>query len=119
MAKYLGYDTDLTFLVDQYRRRQTSADQLPVHREAKMESYSISVVSKETGVHQSSLRRWEDIGLITPERIEVGRTTVRVFSAQDVDLLKRVKGLLDEGITLRTAFQWVRTSEQHSNEEED
>jgi DNA-binding transcriptional MerR regulator len=64
----------------------------------------INEVSKETGIHPSSLRRWESQGLIAPGRIVFGQTWVRVYSDQDLGLLKRVKALLDEGYRVRPAF---------------
>jgi MerR family transcriptional regulator, heat shock protein HspR len=73
-----------------------------------MELYGINAVSKETGIHESSLRRWETMGLICPGRVDLGKTTVRVFTKEDMDALKKVKDLMDSGIKIRTAFEWVR-----------
>lgn len=73
-----------------------------------MELYGINAVSTETGVHESSLRRWESMGLICPGRVDLGKTTVRVFTREDVEALKKVKDLMDSGIKIRTAFEWVR-----------
>ncbi len=67
----------------------------------------INEVSKETGIHPSSLRRWEALGFIAPGRISFGETWVRVYSDQDVELLKQVKKLMDEGYKLRAAFERV------------
>jgi hypothetical protein len=67
----------------------------------------INEVSKETGIHPSSLRRWEAMGFIAPGRISFGETWVRVYSDEDVELLKRVKRLMDEGYKLRAAFAKV------------
>jgi DNA-binding transcriptional MerR regulator len=64
----------------------------------------INEVFKETGIHPSSLRRWESLGLIVPGRIVFGQTWVRVYSDQDLALLKRVKVLMDQGYRLRPAF---------------
>lgn len=65
---------------------------------------SINEISKETGIHPSSLRRWESLGLIAPGRIVFGETWVRVYSDQELALLKRVKELIDEGYRVRPAF---------------
>jgi DNA-binding transcriptional MerR regulator len=65
----------------------------------------INEVSKETGIHPSSLRRWEGMGIIAPGRISFGETWVRVYSDEEVVLLKHVKELLDEGYKLRRAFE--------------
>jgi DNA-binding transcriptional MerR regulator len=65
----------------------------------------INDVSKETGIHPSSLRRWEYLGFIAPGRISFGETWVRVYSDDEVELLKHVKELMDEGYKLRRAFE--------------
>jgi len=65
----------------------------------------INEVSKETGIHPSSLRRWEGMGFIAPARISFGETWVRVYSDDEVELLKQVKKLMDEGYNLRRAFE--------------
>ncbi len=67
----------------------------------------INEVSKETGIHPSSLRRWESLGFIAPGRISFGETWVRVYSDDEVELLKQVKRLMDEGYKLRAAFEQV------------
>ena len=56
-------------------------------------------------MNTSSLRRWESLGLIAPERISFGETWVRVYSYEDVELLKRVKRLMDEEYRLGAAFE--------------
>ena len=68
-----------------------------------MDLYGINVVSLETGIHESSLRRWEEKGLITPARVDLGKTTVRVYTADEVALLGRAKELMDGGYKLRKA----------------
>jgi hypothetical protein len=65
----------------------------------------INEVSKETGIHPSSLRRWESLGFIAPGRISFGETWVRVYTDEEVELLRRVKALMDEGFRLRPAFE--------------
>jgi len=78
-----------------------------IRRNKEMVLNGINEVAKETGIHPSSLRRWESLGLIAPGRISFGETWVRVYSDEDVELLKRVKGLMDEGYKLRAAFERV------------
>jgi len=65
----------------------------------------INEVAKETGIHPSSLRRWESLGFIAPGRISFGETWVRVYSDEEVELLKQVKEFMDEGYKLRRAFE--------------
>ena len=56
-----------------------------------MNFYGINAASRETGVHESSLRRWEEMGLISPLRVDLGKTSVRIYTDEDVDLLKRLR----------------------------
>jgi DNA-binding transcriptional MerR regulator len=70
-----------------------------------MNHRGINAVAHETGIHPSSLRRWESLGLFSPERIQLGATCVRLYPPQTVDLLKRVKELMDEGYRLNAAFE--------------
>lgn len=65
---------------------------------------TIGAVSRETGVHPSSLRRYEERGFVSPQRVRVGGRQFRVYSADDVELLREVKGLVDDGYTVRAAF---------------
>jgi MerR family transcriptional regulator, heat shock protein HspR len=81
-----------------------------------MDLYGITDVSRETGVHPSSLRRWEDMGLIKPARLDCGTNGMRMYSEEEMELLRRVKELMDEGVTLKTAFMWATGKE---NSEED
>jgi hypothetical protein len=76
-----------------------------IRRNKDMVLSGINEVSKETGIHPSCLRRWEALGFITPGRISFGETWVRVYSDEDMELLQRVKRLLDEGYKLRAAFE--------------
>jgi DNA-binding transcriptional MerR regulator len=77
------------------------------YQEVIMELYGISAVAKETGIHESSLRRWEQMGLISPERVDMGQTSVRIYTEDELDLLKQVKELVEQGIVVRTAFEWA------------
>ena len=65
----------------------------------------INAVAKETGIHPSSLRRWEAMGLILPGRVDFGDTWARIYEEDEIALLKRVKELMDEGYRLRAAFE--------------
>jgi DNA-binding transcriptional MerR regulator len=65
----------------------------------------IGAVSEETGLSKSSLRRYESLGFISPGRIDFGNTWVRVYSREQVALLKEVKRLIDQGYRSRSAFE--------------
>ena len=75
-----------------------------------MELMTIGAVSHITGIHVSSLRRWERLGLIEPKRLLVGSSSHRIYSPKDVELLERVKEHLDDGYGLRRAFELARAA---------
>ncbi|WP_227766040.1 MerR family transcriptional regulator [Zhaonella formicivorans] len=60
--------------------------------------YQIGVVANFTGVNIRTLRQWEEAGLLKPARTQ-GNT--RMYSANDIDLIKRIKFLVeDKGVNL-------------------
>lgn len=63
--------------------------------------YPIRVVSNETGVNAITLRAWERrYGLITPKRTAKGH---RLYSEDDIRLIKQVVALLNRGIPISQA----------------
>ncbi len=82
-----------------------------------MNYYSIAAVAEELGVHESSLRRWEERELIFPERINMGKTTVRIYSKDDLELLRRGKELMHGGMNVGDAFR-VAHNETANQEEQ-
>ena len=59
--------------------------------------YVISVAAKLAGVHPQTLRIYERKGLVAPARTGGGS---RRYSDADIDLLRRVQELTDEGLNL-------------------
>ena len=59
--------------------------------------YVISVAAELAGVHPQTLRFYERKGLLAPERTS-GRS--RRYSDQDIELLRRIQELTNEGISL-------------------
>ena len=59
--------------------------------------YIISVAAELAGVHPQTLRIYERKGLLAPERTS-GRS--RRYSDQDIELLRRIQELTNEGISL-------------------
>lgn len=43
--------------------------------------------------------------MITPARVDLGKTTVRIYTADEVALLGRAKELMDGGYKLRKALE--------------
>ena len=59
--------------------------------------YAISVVAQLTGMHPQTLRQYDRLGLVTPERTAGGG---RRYSAVDVDRLREIQQLSADGIGL-------------------
>ncbi len=60
--------------------------------------YVISIAARMVGVQTHTLRYYEKIGIIEPSR---SQGKIRLYSENDIILLRRVRGLLDDlGINL-------------------
>lgn len=59
--------------------------------------YVISVAAELAGVHPQTLRIYERKGLLEPARTQGGS---RRYSDQDIDLLRRIQQLTDQGLNL-------------------
>ena len=59
--------------------------------------YGISVAADLVGMGVQTLRLYEARGLIEPARTDGG---TRLYSADDVDRLRRIGGLLNDGLNL-------------------
>lgn len=57
--------------------------------------YPMSVVERMTGLTRRRIRYYEQAGLLAPRRTEGGH---RLYSPENVDMLRRVKALIDRGI---------------------
>ncbi len=60
--------------------------------------YVISVAARILGTHTYTLRYYERIGLVGPKR---SQGNIRLYSDRDIDLLRRVKTLVEDmGVNL-------------------
>src|SRR4051794_28598854 len=59
--------------------------------------YVISVAAELAGVHPQTLRIYERKGLLEPARTQGGS---RRYSEQDIDLLRRIQELTEQGLNL-------------------
>ena len=60
--------------------------------------YVISVAARMIGVHPQTLRHYENVGLVIPERSE---GNIRLYSPADIDRLRQISRLTDElGVNL-------------------
>ncbi|MFK4750847.1 MerR family transcriptional regulator [Oceanobacter antarcticus] len=71
--------------------------------------YPIRIVSAETGINAITLRAWERrYGLIEPKRTAKGH---RLYTEQDIQLIKRVIALLNRGIPISQAQAMLANGE--------
>jgi MerR family transcriptional regulator, heat shock protein HspR len=70
--------------------------------------YIISVAAELAGVHPQTLRIYERKGLVRPQRTS-GNT--RRYSPADIDLLRRIQGLTQEGVNLAGAKRIIALEE--------
>ena len=59
--------------------------------------FAISVVAQLTGMHPQTLRQYDRLGLVTPQRTTGGG---RRYSATDIDRLREIQQLSADGIGL-------------------
>lgn len=59
--------------------------------------YVISVAADLAGMHAQTLRQYDRLGLVTPERTSGGG---RRYSARDIESLRQVQELSNEGVSL-------------------
>ena len=62
---------------------------------------SIGATSKMTGVTQKQIRHWEARGYIPAAmRVVCGEKAYRYFTAEQIEIIAKIKGYLDQGYTL-------------------
>ncbi|HZU14126.1 MAG TPA: MerR family transcriptional regulator [Chloroflexota bacterium] len=67
-------------------------------RQRGRQRYTIGVAADLVNVHQQTLRHYERLGLIEPER---GRGDIRYFSPHDIDRIMQIRRLVEElGVNL-------------------
>ncbi len=59
--------------------------------------YAISVAAQLTGLHPQTLRQYDRLGLVCPQRTN-GRN--RLYSGRDIELLREVSRLSAEGVSI-------------------
>lgn len=72
--------------------------------------YVISVAARMLGTRTHTLRYYERIGIIEPKR---SQGNIRLYSERDIDLLRRVKALVDDmGVNLAGVEVVLRMMQQ-------
>ena len=67
------------------------------HNPENQPCFHISVVSEMLGLHPQTIRNYERIGLIRPSRTD---GNMRLFSAEDVDRVKKIQSYTNMGVNL-------------------
>lgn len=84
--------------------------------EITLNSYTISVVEKLTGIKPMTLRAWERrYSFLKPLRTDTGH---RLYSFADVRKIKAIKKLLDNGFSVSRAANIVEKDESYLQEDE-
>jgi MerR family transcriptional regulator/heat shock protein HspR len=78
--------------------------------------YVISVVAEITGLHPQTLRQYDRLGLVSPDRTHGGG---RRYSARDISRLQIVQALAAEGINLSGIQRILDLREQVLHLEQD
>jgi DNA-binding transcriptional MerR regulator len=60
-------------------------------------NYTMAIAVRLTGVESHRIRRYEEGGLLTPERTDGNQ---RLFSESDIEIIKQAAKLEDEGINV-------------------
>ncbi len=78
--------------------------------------YSIRVAARLVGLHVQTLRYYERSGLVQPQR---SRGNVRYYSDSDVELIQKIKSLIDElGVNLAGVDVIMRMSRRMAEMED-
>lgn len=72
--------------------------------------YSTSAAAREADASVKQLYYWEQIGIIKPRYERFGLRQFRRYARDDIETLRMIKGLLDEGFTLKAAVQRTRNA---------
>ena len=85
-----------------------------MHAPPDMAVYPMGTVVRLTGVAAPKLRFWENkYRLIQPRRDRIGR---RLYSKRDLQRIKRIQHLLDEGLNLIVVSEMLEAEERNEPE---
>ena len=74
--------------------------------------YSIGAASRMTGVNARQIRNWEARGYIPDAyRVVCGDIAYRYFTLKQIEIIKTIKGYLDQGYTLSHASKMARNGQ--------
>lgn len=102
-------------IVDFRRERESGLTQDPISRSTRG-VYAISVTSELSGIAPQTLRLYERRGLLTPSRSDGG---TRRYSDDDLERLKRITELVEQGVNLAGVAQVLDLQTKHGQLESD
>ncbi|MFD6949923.1 hypothetical protein A6A08_08850 [Nocardiopsis sp. TSRI0078] len=73
--------------------------------------YTISVAADLVGISAQSLRLYEQRGLLRPARTDGG---TRLYSDNDIALLRRISDLVDQGVNLTGVARIIELQEENT-----
>ena len=74
---------------------------------------SSSEITRKLNISLRQLYYWELKGIVKPRMITMGSREFKRYSANDVDILRQIKDFLDQGYTLSSAVQRVRSAQKN------
>jgi len=75
----------------------------------QQKTFSITQVSKMTGVSQSRIREWHEKGFLAEvQRISVGSRLHRRFTEKDIQMISRIHDYQKQGFVLQIAVEKAR-----------
>ena len=80
----------------------------------KVHWFSSSEVTRELNISLRQLYYWELKGIVQPKMVTMGSRSFKRYSLEDIEKLRRVKRLLDEGYTLAAASKQAQNATQRS-----
>ena len=83
-------------------------DSMNTPRSAVNKLYSVSTAAKTANISPRQLYYWEYLGIIKPAYEEFGSYFYRRYSQEQIELLLKIKSLLDSGYTLQAAIKKVK-----------
>ncbi len=73
--------------------------------------FSTNSVTKKSGISTRQLYYWERTGLLQPHYEAFGTRRFRRYTARHLDILKKIKSLLDNGFTLQAVRHQLQNDE--------
>jgi len=86
----------------------------------RRQTFSIGDTAKITGVSQKQIRYWENCGYVDwAERVICGERAYRHFTKEQVEQIKTIKSLLDEGYKLSYASRMASKNNRKGGKKND